>query len=135
MSEDLGAGPQGPRDLVEGDLAVDGMQDAAQPLEGLVDALVGRRLAEKGIDGATGGAGSMQEEINNLAVLGLKFETKSAVRTGIGLGYRSEPYESVVAGKGAWVLNMLRQLMGDAKFQELLQQIFEKPDWITARAA
>jgi aminopeptidase N len=70
--------------------------------------------------GSAGGANAMQDEINSLAVLGLKFENKSAVRVGLGLGYRSEAYESVVAGKGAWVLNMLRQLMGDAKFTQLL---------------
>ena len=70
----------------------------------------------------SGGDKAFQEEINNLAVLGLKFESKSAVRVGLGLGYRSEAYESVVAGKGAWVLHMLNQLMGDAKFSLLVQQ-------------
>jgi tetratricopeptide (TPR) repeat protein len=72
--------------------------------------------------GKTEGVASHKEEIDNLAVLALKFESKSSVRAGLGLGYRSEKYESVVAGKGAWVLNMLRGILGDAKFGQLLQQ-------------
>ncbi len=72
--------------------------------------------------GETGGPGAFKEEINNLAVLGLKAESKSAVRMGFGLGYRSPSYESVVAGKGAWILHMLHGLMGDAKFNQLLQE-------------
>jgi len=44
------------------------------------------------------------------------------VRTGFGLGYRTEKYESVVAGKGAWILIMLRGILGEAKFSELTQQ-------------
>jgi len=66
------------------------------------------------------GSSAFEEEINNLAVLGLKFENKSAVRVGMDLGYRTEAYESVVAGKGAWVLHMLRNLTGRQKFVELL---------------
>ncbi len=68
------------------------------------------------------GQQAWQDEINNLAVLGLKFENKSAVRIGIGLGYQSEAYQSVVGGKGAWVLHMLHELMGDAKFSQLIEQ-------------
>jgi aminopeptidase N len=72
--------------------------------------------------GQAGGPNAFQEEIQALGVLGLKFESKSAVRVGVGLGYRSEPYESVVAGKGAWVFHMLRQLMGSSKFDELMHE-------------
>ena len=68
------------------------------------------------------GPAAFKEEIDNLAVLALKFESKSAVRTGLGLGYGTDKYESVVAGKGAWVLNMLQGIMGEAKFNQLLQQ-------------
>lgn len=70
----------------------------------------------------TAGPQAFQEEINNLEVLGLKFENKSAIRAGIGLGYHSEAYDSVVAGKGAWVFHMLNELMGDVKYSELMQQ-------------
>lgn len=72
--------------------------------------------------GKSEGATAYKEEIDNLAVLALKFENKSAIRAGLGLGYRSERYESVVAGKGAWVLNMLRGIMGDSNFAKLQQQ-------------
>ncbi len=72
--------------------------------------------------GQSEGEAAFKEEINNLAVLGLKFESKSAIRAGLSLGYRTEQYESVVAGKGAWVLLMLRGIMGEPKFSQLLQQ-------------
>ncbi len=72
--------------------------------------------------GSSEGAAALKEETDNLAVLGLKFENKSSVREGLGLGYRSERYESVVAGKGAWILIMLRGILGEAKFEQLLQQ-------------
>ncbi len=70
----------------------------------------------------TAGPQAWLDEINTLAVLGLKFENKSAIRVGIGLGYQSEAYQSVVAGKGAWVLHMLNEIMGEAKFTQLIQQ-------------
>ena len=60
--------------------------------------------------------------IQNLAVLGLKYESKSPVRTGISVGYGTDVYESVVAGKGAYILNMLQGMLGTAKFADLLHQ-------------
>jgi tetratricopeptide (TPR) repeat protein len=72
--------------------------------------------------GKAEGPAAFKEEVDNLAVLALKFESKSAVRAGVGLGYRTERYESVVAGKGAWILNMLRGILGETKFQELAHQ-------------
>jgi hypothetical protein len=72
--------------------------------------------------GEAGGDVAHKEEIDNLAVLALKFENKSPVRSGLGLGYRTEKYESVVAGKGAWVLNMLQGIIGESVFGQLLQQ-------------
>jgi aminopeptidase N len=74
----------------------------------------------------TGGDTALKQEINQLAVLGLKFESKSAIRNGLSLGYRTEAYESVVAGKGAWVLLMLRQIVGPPKFQAVLQQYLKE---------
>jgi aminopeptidase N len=76
--------------------------------------------------GQSGGPAALKEEIGNLAVLGLKFEAKSAIRNASSLGYRSEPYESVVGGKGAWVAHMLRELIGDAKFRQLMQQYVQQ---------
>jgi tetratricopeptide (TPR) repeat protein len=72
--------------------------------------------------GHSGGASAFKEEMDNLAVLALKFENKSAVRVGLDLGYRTEKYESVVAGKGAWILNMLYSLIGEDKFNQLMPQ-------------
>jgi len=61
-----------------------------------------------------------EEEMDNLAVLALKFESKSSVDRGLELGYRSDQYESVVAGKGAWVLNMLDGILGESRFEQLI---------------
>jgi len=72
--------------------------------------------------GQANGPEALKEEIDNLAVLGLKYENKSPVRAGISLGYGTDFYESVVAGKGAYVLNMLQGMMGATKFTDLLQQ-------------
>jgi len=71
--------------------------------------------------GKAEGPEAYKEEIDNLAVLALKFEKSSSVRLGLGLGYRTDKYESVVAGKGAWILNMLRGILGEAKFGQLTQ--------------
>jgi tetratricopeptide (TPR) repeat protein len=68
------------------------------------------------------GPQAFKAELNDLEVLALKFESKSPIRNGYELGYKSESYQSVVAGKGAWVLNMLRELIGEPKFVELLQR-------------
>ncbi len=68
------------------------------------------------------GPQALQNEIDNLAVLGLKFESRSPIRTGISLGYGTDAYESVVAGKGAYVLRMLQGMLGPEKFAELLRQ-------------
>jgi aminopeptidase N len=72
--------------------------------------------------GESAGPEALKEEIDNLAVLGLKFESKSPIRTAISVGYGSDTYESIVAGKGASVLNMLQGILGPAKFADLLEQ-------------
>jgi aminopeptidase N len=68
------------------------------------------------------GDAAYKEEIDNLAILALKFEKKSAVREAASLGYRTDKYESVAAGKGAWILNMLRGLLGEQEFSRLIIQ-------------
>ena len=75
--------------------------------------------------GEENGGEALKKEIDALAVLALKFEDKSSVRDGISLGYRSDRYESVVAGKGACVVNMLQGIMGEEKFGDLLKKYFE----------
>lgn len=66
------------------------------------------------------GKEALQNEIVDLATLALKFEGKAPIEKGVELGYGSEAYESVVAGKGAWVLHMLRGLIGDDNFSKTL---------------
>jgi aminopeptidase N len=68
------------------------------------------------------GAAAYKEEIENLAILALKFEKKSAVREAVSLGYRTDKFESVAAGKGAWILNMLRGILGAKGFDQLTEQ-------------
>jgi len=70
--------------------------------------------------GHSQGESAFKEEISNLAILALKFETKGAIRDGSSLGYRTEAFESVAAGKGAWVLYMLRKMMGEDKYRQLV---------------
>lgn len=72
--------------------------------------------------GQNGGSEVLRDEIDNLAVLGLKYESKAAIRNGISLGYGTDFYQSVVAGKGAYVLNMLQGILGPAKFSDLVLQ-------------
>jgi aminopeptidase N len=75
--------------------------------------------------GASEGPAAQKEEINNLAVLALKFESKGAVRSAFQVGYRSDAYESIAAGKGAWILLMLRGILGESKFDQLIQQYLQ----------
>jgi aminopeptidase N len=71
--------------------------------------------------GKAEGPAAYKDEIDRLAVLALKFEKKSSVSRGLELGYQNDQYESVVAGKGAWVLNMLRGILGETAFDQLIQ--------------
>jgi tetratricopeptide (TPR) repeat protein len=72
--------------------------------------------------GKADGKAAYKEEINNLAVLALKFEKNSAISGALELGHRTDKYESVVAGKGAWIANMLQGIMGESEFKRLVQQ-------------
>ncbi len=72
--------------------------------------------------GQAGGPEVLRDELDNLSVLGLKFENRSSIRDGISLGYGTDAYESVVAGKGAAVLNMLNGMLGSPKFADVLKQ-------------
>lgn len=74
--------------------------------------------------GSAGGDAAFKEEIDQLAVLALKFEKQAAIRSGLDLGYRSDRYESVVAGKGAWVLHMLQGILGEEKFDRLVRDYY-----------
>jgi tetratricopeptide (TPR) repeat protein len=72
--------------------------------------------------GKTEGAAAYKEEINNLAVLALKFEKSKAMSAALELGYRTDRYESVAAGKGAWVAHMLCGIIGESQFNQLVRQ-------------
>src|SRR3990172_5494677 len=56
LGEDRGPGTQRARDLLKGDLAIDRMEEAAEPLERLANSNIGGWPAEKGVCGATRGA-------------------------------------------------------------------------------
>ncbi|MBI4444806.1 MAG: tetratricopeptide repeat protein [Acidobacteria bacterium] len=58
-------------------------------------------------------------ELNKLAVQALKYEKRGPVIYGLELRRGSPEYESIVTSKGAWVLYMLRQLVGDERFHTL----------------
>ena len=75
--------------------------------------------------GEAGGVEAFKKEIDALAIMALKFEDKSSVHNGISLGYRTDRYESVAAGKGAWVANMFQEVIGEEKFNDLLKQYYE----------
>lgn len=61
-------------------------------------------------------------EMARLATLALKYEKKAPIAQGLQIGYATPEYESIVAGKGAWVLQMLRALVGDEVFATSLRQ-------------
>ncbi len=74
----------------------------------------------------SGGEDAFRAEMEALAILALKFENTAPVRNGLDLGYRTDRYESVVAGKGAWILHMLRGLLGESKFDDLARAYFRE---------
>ncbi|MBI3939471.1 MAG: tetratricopeptide repeat protein [Acidobacteria bacterium] len=63
-----------------------------------------------------------QDEILKLAVLALKYENRSSISNAFSLGFRSEEYQSIVGGKGAWVLYMLEDIMGRDQVLSLLKE-------------
>src|SRR5262249_43544711 len=61
-----------------------------------------------------------QEYINKALVKALGYEGKSTVRQAGGLEKDSPEYHSLVEYKGAFVLRMLRWVIGDENFEKLL---------------
>lgn len=70
------------------------------------------------------GSDSFQNELVDLAILALKFEGRGPIAKAASLGYATEAYESIVAAKGAWVLQMLRTILGDENFSKFLTQVY-----------
>ncbi|HEY2934461.1 MAG TPA: tetratricopeptide repeat protein [Acidobacteriota bacterium] len=64
-----------------------------------------------------------KDEILKLAVLALKYESRSPISNAYTLGFRGEEYESIVAGKGAWIFHMLEDLLGREKVTSALREI------------
>ncbi len=69
-----------------------------------------------------------QGELARLAVRALKYEQRAPIIQGLQLDPGTPQYDSIVAAKGAWVLYMLRQLIGPEPFHDLLQ------DWYRQQA-
>lgn len=97
----LGVMPQAPQDLLLGD--------------GLAFYHAALFVESKNKD-------AYKDEILKLAVLALKYENRSSISNAFSLGFRSEEFESIVGGKGAWVLYMLEDLVGREKLQSLLAE-------------
>ncbi len=65
---------------------------------------------------------AFKDEILKLAVLALKYENRAPISNAFSLGFRGEEYESVVGGKGAWVVYMLEDILGRDKVVALLHE-------------
>jgi tetratricopeptide (TPR) repeat protein len=60
--------------------------------------------------------------MQSLEVVALQSEGRSAIANAYRLGYQSEDYINLAGGKGAWVLHMLRTVLGEDKFARLIAQ-------------
>jgi tetratricopeptide (TPR) repeat protein len=67
-----------------------------------------------------------QEHINKALVRALGYEGNTSIRQAGGLEKDSAEYRSLVEYKGAYVLRMLRWVIGDENFQKLLTAYLEK---------
>ncbi len=67
-----------------------------------------------------------QTELARLAVEALKYEERAPVSEGFELGPGTPQFQSIVGAKGAWILYMLRQLMGDEKFNDVLVEWYRE---------
>ena len=67
-----------------------------------------------------------QEHINKALVRALGYEGNASIRQAGNLEKDSPDYRSLVQYKGAYVLRMLRWVMGDDNFQKLLTHYLEK---------
>ncbi len=65
---------------------------------------------------------AFETELARLAVAALKYEQRAPTIRGYGLKAGSPEFESVVSAKGAWILYMLRQLVGSDSFDGLFKK-------------
>ncbi len=66
------------------------------------------------------------QELALQAVAALKYQDRSPVSEGLRLDVGTVQYDSIVASKGAWILNMLGQLIGKDKFDSSLGDWYER---------
>ncbi|HSR70633.1 MAG TPA: M1 family aminopeptidase [Acidobacteriota bacterium] len=67
-----------------------------------------------------------KNELAKASVDALKYEDRSPVMEGLSLDPGTAQYQSIVASKGAWVLYMLSQLVGEEEFHDLLSDWFAR---------
>lgn len=67
-----------------------------------------------------------ESELARLSVRALKYEQRAPTIQGYALKAGSPEFDSVVAAKGAWVLYMLRQLVGSDPFDALFKQWYQE---------
>lgn len=65
-------------------------------------------------------------ELARQAVLALKYQDTSPVISGLNLGIGTPKYNSIVASKGAWVLYMLGQIIGEDLLQTVLIDFYNQ---------
>ena len=76
-----------------------------------------------------------EAQLARLAIDALKYEERAPISTGLDLGAGTPPYQSIVESKGAWVLYMLRQLIGNDVFSQLFTDWFGRVRTRTADTA
>ncbi len=65
-------------------------------------------------------------QLAKLSVEALKYEQRAALSAGLELGAGTPQYDSIIRAKGAWVLYMLRQLIGAEKFDPMLDDWYKQ---------
>ena len=65
-----------------------------------------------------------EAQLARLAIDALKYEERAPISTGLELGAGTAPYQSIIESKGAWVLYMLRQLIGTDTFSKIFTDWF-----------
>jgi hypothetical protein len=63
-----------------------------------------------------------KEALEELRVIALEGEGKSALANAWRLGYMTDHYLNLAGGKGAWILHMLRKMLGDEPFEKMVSQ-------------
>ena len=74
-------------------------------------------------------------ELAREAVSALKYESNAPISKGLELQSGSAQYQSIVASKGAWILYMLAQLVGQEQFNGMLGDWYRQKGQQTANTA